>query len=263
MAITSLDGLVAAMPGQYFTNLKTVTPQAASAWTVLTRKPGMPGAASVPSPGTNGQIPTNVSGAGYWPFTNPTGGNKTYLSRFSANAAITGVLFIYDRLWENSGLSATTVGAQTFTQPALTRFTDGVGVEAWWESYGTIGSGSTAPTISYTNTTNTSGRTATCVYTASTTVDRTMPFTLQAGDFGIKSIQSFNNVGSHTSGSFGLVLRKRLTQVVISSINTGDSLDPFELGMLEVPDDACLEFIWFSSATTANTITYEYGLVQG
>lgn len=263
MAITSLDALVAAMPGQPFFTSKFFTPQTTGGYTSLIRKTGVPGVGTAPSSGVGGNITTD-SEPGAWSFTNPAGGNKTYLSHFAGGANNAGTLYLYDRLWNNSGLSITTVGAQTVNSSTLTRFTDGIGVEAWWEVVTNLGAGTTAPTISYTNTDGTAGRAgATQLLTTSSTADRAYPFSLQAGDIGIKSIESYNNVGSHTSGTITLVLRKRIATLVVNNGGTGDSLDPFEVGMIEIPNDACLEFIWICTTTGVHTLTADHTLVQG
>jgi hypothetical protein len=172
---------------------------------------------------------------------------------------------LYDRLWHNSALSPTTVGAQTVNSVALTRpDANGDAVEAWLEVYTTLGAGSTAKTLVYTNSGNTGSRTATLVgFVTTAAAGRCFPFTLTSGDLGVKSIQSFNNVATSTSGTFGLVLRRLVSSLFIPLSSTGNALDPIAGGLPRVYDDACLEFVWTGSSTLATTVGGALSLAQG
>lgn len=265
MAITTMDQLVDGMGNstQLFEVMKSFTPASGGAWTSLFLAAGIPGAGTTPSPGVNGAAPTDAT-SGAFAFTNPTGGDTSYLGHFDATSVVGGTLMIYDRLWHNSGLSPTTVGAQSITAASLTRSTDGIGVEPWLDVYGTLGAGGSIPTISYTNTVPTSGRSGSALgWAASAAANRCFPFTLQAGDLGVTKFDSFNNVGSHTSGTFGLILRKRLGQISVTGTGIGDGLDFVATGAPIIPDDACIEFIWGAISTTAVIMHASYGITQG
>ncbi len=65
-----------------------------------------------------------------------------------------------------------------------------------------MGSGATAPSISYTDQAGNTGNTATAQgWVTTAAINRCFPFALAAGDTGVRSIQSFNNNASHTSGA--------------------------------------------------------------
>lgn len=262
MAITSIDSLVAALPPFGYPILKAgFSPQAASAWTSLWTIAGIPGAGANSADGVNGAIPTDAT-AGAFPFTNS---NDTHLARFTAYASVIGQLLLYDRLWHNSGLSPTTVGNQALTSTTLTRpDANGARVEAWLQVYTALGAGSTAKTIAYTDQDGNTAQVGTLQGFATTAAAaRTFPFSLAAGDTGVRVVTGFDNVATSTSGTFGLILRRYVTGVPIGITNAATPLDPITGGMPRVYDDACLELIWFASATTALTVGGNLSLAQG
>lgn len=92
MAITTLDGALAGMkyPREF---TKAATPA------LVVGRPhslyylaGMPGAASAPTPGLNGEALT--SSTGQIGFTNPPGGQNTYLARFQGQSTVAGTLLL-------------------------------------------------------------------------------------------------------------------------------------------------------------------------
>jgi hypothetical protein len=262
MAITTMDGLVASFPGQLKSLYKTFTPQSLGFYTSLLTLTGIPGAGVAPSSGLAGDVPSDAT-AGAIPFTNPGSGN-TYLGKFAGAGNQLGTLSLYDRLWHNSGVSATSTSAQTINSVALTRpDANGEGVEAWFQIYATMGSGTPTLTISYTNQDGTSGRTGTSATVTTMAVGRTGPFTLESGDTGVRSIQSLTLSATMSSGTIGLVLRRRIASVVVPVAGSGDVFDIFELGMPQIYNDACLEFVWLAGAAGATLLFSEVALVQG
>lgn len=268
MAIATLDQLIEALGAnqQRASFYKVASPGAiggiVSLWTVA----GTPGAAANPSSGVAGDIPTDAT-AGAFIFTNPTAPDLTYLSRLALAAANSPyVLHIYDRLWQNSGLSTTSTSAQTVNSVALTRpDANGDDVEAWWQCYANMGSGApTSVTISYTNQGGTSGRTGTLSnFVASQPIHRTLPFTLQAGDTGVRSIQSYTQNASLVSGTFGLVLRRKIVSFIAPVGNAGAQTDAFALGLPPVPDDACIELLLHGALNTNIGAVGNFTLIQG
>lgn len=267
MAISTLDGLIAALGSgtQRGTFLKLFTPQAAGAWMSLWNQPGIPGAAANPASGVAGAVPTDAT-AGAFPFTNPTAPALTYLARLAVNASVSGVAMLYDRLWENSGLSPTTTTGQTVNSVALTR-PDALGgdVEAWFQVYAAMGAGTGGTmTLTYTDQDGNTGSTATIQsFAGSAAIGRTFPYSLAAGDTGVRSIQTETHTATLTSGTYGLVLRRRVATIPIPVSNTGALLDPLSGGLPTIPDDACLELLWFPTGTTATTLQAALALAQG
>jgi hypothetical protein len=265
MAITTIDGLTAALPAFGWPVLKTpFTTQAASAWNALWTVTGIPGAGVNTSAGVNGEIPTDAT-AGAYPFTNPTSPALSYLSRFYAYASSLGQLFLYDRLWHNSGLSVTTTGNQSVTSTTLTRpDSTGFDVEAWLEVYTALGAGSTAKTIDYTDQDGNTSNTGTLQgFVTTAAAGRAFPFSLASGDTGVRQITGFDNVATSTSGTFGLVLRRFVSMVSISVNASGAAIGPIDLGLPRVYDDACLDFLWLCSAAGNHTVGGNIAIAQG
>lgn len=276
MTISTVDGLIAAFPGQSIAFLKTYPAlQAAGQWYSPWLLAGIPGAGTAPSSGVAGATLTDADAGGV-PFTNAASG-VMYLGRFAANSAINGVLMLYDRLWQNSGLSATLLTAQTVNSVTLparcpvasdttgeTFDTSGNKVEAWLQVMTVLGAGSTAPTISYTDEAGNAGATGTLQnFVTTAAVGRTFPFSLAAGDNGVRSIQSYTNGATMTSGAFSLILRRRLLTVLLAAASMGDVLDWAQVAMPAIAPDSHLELIFIPNATTAATILADGTIIGG
>lgn len=266
MAITTMDGLVAALPAFGTPFLKTsFAPQVAGSFTSLWAQAGIPGAGANSSSGVAGDVPTDAT-AGAFPFTNVA---SSYLARFSGYATIAGQLLLYDRLWQNSGLSVTTTGGQTVQAntplvPLTRPDANGAAAEAWLQVYTTLGAGSTAKTITYTDQDGNLSQTGTLQgFVTTAAAQRTFPFALAAGDTGVRSIQSFDNVATSTSGTLGLIIRRFIAMLSMNTSTTGASLDPITGGLPRVYDDASLELIWIATATTSMNVGGTLALAQG
>ncbi len=109
MAITTLDGLIAGFKAPYAFYKLSGTTVAGRQYSPLLVA-GYPGAATAPSIGVAGAALTTL--AGQIPFTNPAGGSNSYLAQFNANMTNVGRVALIDRLWHNSGLSATSTSTQ-------------------------------------------------------------------------------------------------------------------------------------------------------
>lgn len=209
MAITTLDGALAgAQPTQVFTKAATgamVAGRPISTWGLA----GFPGAGSYDTT-LNGATVSNAT-AGAIPFSNPVSGNS-YLTRFLAQGTIAGTLMLCDRLWHNGGYTITSTSAQNSTTPTWpardnNAATNGDGVLLGLEISSATGTGTPTITIAYTNSSGTGSRSATNVdATVATTAARTFHrIGLQAGDIGVRSVQSLTLSATWTSGTMNLV----------------------------------------------------------
>jgi len=199
----------------------------------------------------NGAICTKDT-AGALKFNNAATGYDTFLAKVGISGAVTQTMHIYDRLWHNSGLSGIVTTAQAISQPALTRYTNGVGVEAWLEIYTATGSTGVTATLSYTNSDGVSGRTATANLIATPVVGQMMAFTLQTGDQGVLSVQSVTlSATTGTAGNFGVTLKKSIAEVPLAIIGVGQTLDFANLGLPKIEDDACISFMDHCTGTTS------------
>lgn len=264
MAISTVEDLVAALPGTKRSFGKaSFTPQAVGAFFGLWNTGQLP-PAQTPGGGAAGQILTSAS-TGAIPFPNAAVGATSYLARLACQAANPGTLIIFDRLWENSGLSPTVLTAQTVNSVALTR-PDALGkdTEAWFEVTGTLGASTTPPSISYTDQDGNAGNTAQLMaFVTAASGGRNFPFGLAAGDSGIRSIQSYTNGATMTSGSFTLVIRRRVAEIDVPAGHLSEVLDFFALGSPVINDNAALELVWFAQNTNSNQVFGSLSIAQG
>lgn len=271
MAITTQDGLLSALGGAQLLewNKASVT-SVAGRPTSLWSGAGRPGVGSTTlGQAAAGVVPTDADTGGN-PFTNPVSGNS-YMGKVSGISSATGCIRIYDLLWVwgsgGSGWSVTTTGAQNTSSPAaLTRpDANGDATVAWMEVLATMGAGTATPTLSYTNQAGTASRTTsgmTPTYAASSIIGSCYFFNLQAGDTGIRSVQSLTLSVSMSSGTARICIG-RLVATIPCVANVGFVYDAYALGLPQVYNDACLVPIFFPNSTTTGPTFVDVSLAQG
>ncbi len=267
MAITTLDGAIAGM--QYPREIiKGVS------GTMVAGRPfsyfyiaGQPGAAVPCTAGIAGEALTTY--AGQIPFDNPVSGN-TYLARFAAQITIAGTLVLADRVWHNNGLDITSGGLQTVNSVAFPARDDlgtinGHGYIVGVEITTTTGAGTPTLTMTYTNSVDVDTRTASNVIAtnASSIAGTFYPLGLQAGDYGVKSIQSFQLSSTWTSGAFSLVVYRILARLPITAANTPAAIDALTGGFVRLYDNSVPFIIFKPSTTTTSTLSAHVIWTQG
>jgi hypothetical protein len=269
MAITTMDGVLAGCkPPQLFYKALSGTLVGGRPFTPF-YSAGIPGPAVAPTPGIAGEALTYY--AGQIPFTNPSGGQKSYLARFAGmNSAQYGTLLLCDRLWHNSGLSVTTTSAQTVNSVAFpardnNASTNGEGVMIALEITTATGSGAATPSISYTNSDGVAGKTASLAvaYGASSTVGSFYPFALAAGDKGVRSIQSYTSNVSMTSGAISLVAYRVIATLPMGYFNIAAALDALTGGMPEMFDNTVPFLVFIPSSTSSTYFAGQMIVTQG
>ncbi len=266
MAITTMDQMVAALPGQTGILAKSAlggtfaVGQYVSLWTAS----GSPGAGAAQGTAA-GAVPTSAT-AGAIPFTNPSAGNS-YIGKLHVASSVQGTLILYDRLAHGSALSGTLNTAQTVGSPALTR-PDALGaaVEAFLEWYAATGATPTTATMSYTNQAGTSGQTSgAATVPANAPAGLMVPFPLAAGDTGVRAIASITLAASTgTAGNFGYTLLRRLATIPCTLANVAAMLDAFQAGMPQVYNSACLAaMFWIAAGTAAPATSGQLSIIQG
>lgn len=260
MAISTESALIAALPGQQKPFIKTGgTGKGAGLYHSMWTTTGLPGAGAAAG-SINGAIPTSATN-GTIAFTNPTGGQLSYLARLACSSTQQAHITLYDRLWHDSAFSATLTTSQAVTQPALTRYTTGAGVELWVEIYTATTNTATA-TITYTNSAGTASRSTTVVIPAATVAGQMVPVPLQAGDAGVRSVQSAQLSATMAAGNWGLTLMSDIASFPVNA-NSGVVLNAYDLGMPTIEDNAALVFMCLLSSTTVPQITGELNISQG
>jgi hypothetical protein len=269
MAISTVDGVIAGFkPPQFVWKDAGAAVVAGRAYTPF-YAPGIPSAAAAPTPGISGAALTSY--AGQIPFTNPSSGQNTYLARLAmVPLSQGGAITLADRLWHNSGITITSTTAQTVnsvTFPArdANGTTNGEGVYLGVEVSSATGAGTPTITVSYTNSDNTSGRTATNVFvtSANSAVGTFYPLGLQAGDKGVRSIQSITLSATWTSGTIHLVAYRPL--VSVQSIGGGvcSPVDALTSGLVRLYDNTVPFLLFIPNAITATGFTGTLTVTQG
>ena len=239
MPITSLSNVVAGFQYPRFFG------KAMSGTLTVGRPHSYWAVAGVPGVGTydttlNGVVLSSSSAPvnGQLHCSDPVSGNQ-HLSTLIANANVSGVLLVLDRLWHNGGFTITSTSPQTLTSPTwpardATGTTNGEGVLCAVEVSAATGAGTPTLTVEYTNQAGTAGRTATnwVAATGATSIAGTMyPIGLQSGDTGIRSIQSLTLSATWTSGTINLVAYRVLGVLNISTAAGGGIINAASGGL--------------------------------
>lgn len=151
---------------------------------------------------------------------------------------------------------------------SLSRYTDGEGVMAYLVADGTLGAGLPAMTFTYTNHAGTGSRAAQVVG-----VDNTQGcpillhaehwLTLQSGDRGIRSVESYTIDSGGATGTATLVLCRPIASFQIATPLSRDFLFGGSRPLPEILDGACLNLLVRAAANTSTTPTFEGGLMIG
>lgn len=270
MAITTLDGAIAGMQWPRFF-AKAVTP------TMVAGRPqslwglgGAPGAgtfdttlAGVALSSTSAQVLGQID------FRDPGAGNS-YLARFGGTATTAGQLILADRLWHNGGFTITSATAQTVNSAAYPArdnagTTNGDGVLLGLEISAAAGAAAPTITVSYTNSSNTAGRTATNAFATanSPTAGGFFPIGLQAGDIGVRSVQSLTLSVSWVSGTMNLVAYRPLASIPITSAFIPAAVDALTAGFPRLFNGTVPFLIFVPNTTTASNISGQVVWTQG
>jgi hypothetical protein len=271
MAISTLDQALAGMQWpRFFTKAvsgATVAGRHQTYWAIG----GNPGAGSYDNT-LNGVVLDSTSAQvnGQINFVNPTGGNLTYLARFQGAASQAGVLLLCDRLWHNGGFTITSTSAQSITSPTFPArdangSTDGVGVLLALEVSAATGAGTPTITISYTNSDGTAGRTATNVLgaTSASATGATYIIGLQAGDVGVRSVQSLTLSATWTSGTMNLVAYRPIAALELPGILIPNAIDAITSGFPRLYDGSVPYLMLIPNTTTTSNTQGQVVWTQG
>lgn len=257
MTITTIDDIAAGLAvGQFRWVLKNITACKAigsyqSSWLGV----GFPGAGVASPVYTAGSGYTcDKSTVGAIPYTNAS--VKNYLAKWFASSTIAGTLILVDRLWSCSGMGFA-VGTYTVTTPGNlpARITDnGVGCMLWVEQFVVAGAASGTLTANYKNPADGAEAGIIPAVVSAPVIGQLQPVPLAVGATGVRSLVSVAHSATWTSGTFGMTICKPIAAISIPVAGIGNTLDWATLGLPDIPNDACLAFIWQGGATTAPQI---------
>jgi hypothetical protein len=233
-------------------------------WYCTSKDPGFPGAWAPGTPGVNGRV-TNGTAApdnGCIPIRNPaTGAN--FLTEVSMGSSVAHAHLFFDVLWVNSGLVVTTTTAQAITTPTLpardvngTTNGEGCMIGVLTTTANTNAAVISNSTVQYTNSDGTAGRTATLSNIAGSqfpvtpVVGTIVWFSLQAGDKGVRSIQSITLNTSLGAGAISLLIARDIAMIGTTIANLLTQKKLSEPGV-RLYNGTCLLHCHVASAVTA------------
>lgn len=265
MAITSLDGLIAA-PSQRLTYIKTATRTTVAAIPFsIFDLAGNPAAGTLAVGNTTtGIVPTDAV-AGYPTINAFVGGNTGYLANVQFGSSVASRITLFDCLF-SAGAFAFNANVTLSTQPSYASRvlggTDFTNTEIWIEAV-TAFTGNQSIAITYTNQDGVAGRTTGTIATGvAPTVGRMLQLPLQAGDTGVQKIESIVSSVS-TVGTFNVHVMRRLWQGRVRINNDGDVHDFTKTGMPQIFDTSALRFVVATDSTSSGIPELQLEIVNG
>ncbi len=270
MAVTDLNTLIAGLIGPATVIGKdTSTAEAAGIPHTPWYGAGLIGAGAAPTGALNGAtFSGTVNGAIAMPAA--VSGKLSYLERaLLVHAGNIGLVRLVDKLWGNVPV-VTTTGAQAIVSPTwpardTAASTSGAGVFLALECSSATGNAGavTNTTVSYTNSAGTAGRTATLSsYPATAVAGTWVPLSLQAGDIGVRSVQSITLGTSYVSGAIHLVAYRHIADMPVPNANVPTQLNFMDLGLPTVWDSSVLQLVYWPTATACGALAGSFTYAQ-
>lgn len=233
-------------------------------WYCTAKDAGFPGAWSPGTPGINGRVTDGTTSAdnGCLPIRNPAVG-ANFLTEVTMGASVNHSHLFFDVLWVNSGIVVTTTTAQAITTPTLpardvngTTNGEGCMIGMLTTTANTNAAVISNTTVTYTNSDGTGSRTATLSAIAGSQIPATpvigtlVWFNLQAGDRGVRSIQSITLNTSLGAGAVSLFIARDLANIGTSLVNVQFTRRLSEPGV-RLYNRTCMLHCVLASAVTA------------
>lgn len=274
MALDTLDALFAGQrqltPFAKAITATLVAGRPASLWSLA----GSPGAGAFDTT-LNGVVLSSSSAvpAGAIPHVDPAAG-VSKLAYLQGWATQQGILQVRDRLWHNGGYTITLTTAQSSTTPTWpsrcptsgiddTPSTNGRDVNLSLEISAAAGAAAPTITCAYTNDQGTASRSATNIIstTNSPAIGALYDIGLQAGDTGVRSLQSVTLSASWVSGTMNMVAWRLLASIPVGP-NGGWADALTGLGS-RLYNGVVPWLVFIPNTTTASVITGAYRESQG
>lgn len=251
MAITSLDGLIAA-PKQSISIVKTAArTTVAAGWFSTFDLAGNPGAGTLAGTSTTaGVVPTDATAG--CPVIDAFGaGNTGYLAHVDFGSSVACRIKLFDMVYK-AGAYGFAAATTTVTSPPsyASRMPNGnyYDTQLWIEVSTAFTTGNNwNVTCTYTNQSGTTGRTTvafgTALAAAGLTLGRMYQLPLQAGDSGIQKLESVivtNGTTAMTAGAFNVLVLRPLWSGRCRIANDGDVHDLTKTSMSELYADSAL-----------------------
>lgn len=269
MTITSRDQLIQALgnnTSRLVIDKSSIANMAAGQFASLWRATGVPGQAAIP---TTAAIPTSAT-TGAFGFTNQTDPVTSYLAWATMNSSNANAsVEFHDRLAHMGGLSGTVTtaqGALTLTGLAAARLGDSnySDVQWWLEWYTDTGASSPSVTVNVTYNDGSTANLTSFALAATTRAGRMLPLVSAVAGKFIKAVNSVTlSISTGTAGNFGITATRPRTGLSASVANKLEAFDWAQLGLPEIPNDACLMLVVPCVGTSTGTLRGQGKIAHG
>lgn len=251
----------------YFKN--AITPKGAGIACTPWYTAGTPRAGATPASGLSGGVCSNTT-QGALSFPTPSGATGYHYGMVPilTSGSAGDVVRLIDRVWQNSGIVVTTTTAQTVNSVAfpardLNNSTNGDGYRIALEvsAATTNGAAISGVQVSYTNSDGVSGRVATLAsnnassgFPATATAGSFLEFALQAGDVGVRSIQSITLGTSLVTGTVHLVVYRNIQEITTEAGTGAKATDWQSVGLPKRSGSECLQMLIIPIAASSRLL---------
>lgn len=226
---------------------------------------GNPGAGTLAGTSTTaGVVPTSAT-VGF-PTINAFGGGAVgYIGGVTFGSTVASRLRLFDLLWKGGAYAfnaAVALSAQPSYAGRVLGGTDFTNTEIWVETV-TPFLGNQSIAVTYTNQAGVTGRTTGTIATGvAPTVGRMLQLPLQAGDTGVRKIESVTSTVA-TAGTFNVLVMRRLWEGRCHLANDGDTHDFLKTGMPQIFADSALFMQVIADGTATGVPEIQFELVNG
>lgn len=272
MAISTIDSYVASSK-QYIPMFKPTRTAVATGWYTLFDLAGNPGAGTLAGTSTSAGVVPDDTVAGF-PAINAFGSGATgYLAQVDFGSSVASRLRLFDLVFK-AGAYAYTAGTTTLSsQPSyLSRMPGGsyTNTQIWFEVTAAFATGTAWQVqVTYTNQDGVMGRTTpiiTALAAAALTLGRMYQLPLQAGDTGVRAIESVivtNGGTAMTAGNFNVLVMRPLWTGRARTANDGDIHDIVKTSMPVIFADSALYLVVAADSTATGVPELEIVIANG
>lgn len=269
MTITTLDGIANALANnasRVVIDKSSLPNTAAGQYISMWRSSGMPGQGAIPSTAAicTGAL---VGAIGFPNQTAPATSYHAWQTLASSNAPAS--VEFHDRLAHMGGLSGTVTtaqGALSLTGLSAARLGDPnySDVQWWLEWYTDTGATSPSVNVNVTYNDDSTANVSLGAIGATIRAGRRIPIVTQVAGKFIKAVNSVTlSASTGTAGNFGITATRPRTAVGTVLVNKIERFGWAELGMSEIPNDACYEMMVLATTTTTGTLRGSGKIIHG
>jgi hypothetical protein len=233
---------------------------------------GNPSVGVNPSTGLGGAAVCTSATAGALKFTNPSGGRTMHLLSWSLNTTQGNcTLMLVDRLAHANINNNQGTGNFSPVIDGTSRLASGEGAQLFMEVTATLSAAANSRTFTYTNQDGDDGRVTPTITTSASAVFGRFPYAdylwvpLQAGDTGVRSIESTTLISGSATGVINVVLCRPISPPIMTIIQSALTDRDYVTEIPSLPlirSDSCLQFVGVAVSTTAYVTNGEIRIAE-